>query len=215
MKLIKSTAEAVMESLWMLLIILFNQIEIKAPDQVISEHHASSLQNLLEQVNVQKDRIEELSKILQDNRSPRKTRVSPGTKPPSRGDLSDHSWELEEEEMMLTNANALPASPPTRTSTRIPVTATATTKPIRLTPENQQENQLALTAQAIESWGSKRVSWGKTHNGKRFMTVYEEFPQYVDWITARASTANAAMQDFITYSQARNDMEHQALMGRR
>ena len=41
-KLIKTTAEAVMESLRILPIILFSQIEMKAPDQVISEDHANS-----------------------------------------------------------------------------------------------------------------------------------------------------------------------------
>ena len=204
MMLIRSTAEAVMESLRVLLMILFNQIEIKSPDQVISEQHARSLELLLDQVNSQKERVEELSKILQENQSPRKD--PRGFKPRNRGDQSDHSWELEEEEEMLA---AMQPSPPRTTKTRAG-TSTAT-----VPPANSNENQLALTAQAIESWGNKRVSWGKTHNGKRFMAVYEEYPQYVEWIKARANTATAAMQDFITYARAREDMEHRALTGGR
>ena len=80
--------------------------------------------------------------------------------------------------------------------------------------ENNREGQLALTAQALESWGNKRVSWGKTHNGRRFTEVYEEHQSYVDWVSARAKNATPAMQDFIAYCQARSDMEKQALRGR-
>ena len=76
-----------------------------------------------------------------------------------------------------------------------------------------QENQIALTAQALESWGKKRASWGKTHNGTRYAEIYEQYPSYVTWIRARAGTANAAMQDFIMYIQARESLEHQALRG--
>eukprot|EP00435_Cladocopium_sp_Y103_P043012 s379_g12.t1 len=49
------------------------------------------------------------------------------------------------------------------------------------------ENQLALTAQALESWGNKRASWGKTHNGRRFTEIYEEHASYVDWISTPES----------------------------
>ena len=73
------------------------------------------------------------------------------------------------------------------------------------------ESQIALTAQALESWGSKRVSWGKTHNGSRFSEVYEQHPNYVAWISARSATANVAMQDFIMYAQAREALEHRVL----
>ena len=85
----------------------------------------------------------------------------------------------------------------------------------RTTQVETNSSQLALTAQALESWGNKRVSWGRTHTGKRFAEIYEEQASYVDWITARARTATPAMQDFITYCQARQDMESQAVRGRR
>ena len=102
MKLIKSTAEAVMESLWMLLIILMNQIEVKAPDQEISVQHAHSLQNLLDHVNSQKERIEELAQSIHLNRSPRRPRSQRGASQSETGNQSDHSWEREEEEELLT-----------------------------------------------------------------------------------------------------------------
>ena len=91
MRLIKTTAEAVMEHLRMLLIILMNQIEVKAPDQEISDHHANSLQSLLEHVNNQKDKIEELAKALKEVKSPRKCRGPTGSTPREHGDLSDYS----------------------------------------------------------------------------------------------------------------------------
>eukprot|EP00435_Cladocopium_sp_Y103_P026438 s424_g6.t1 len=206
--------EAVMESLRMLLIILMNQIEVKAPDQEISANHANSLQSLLEHVNTQKQRIEELSQIIKENRSPKKTRGPAGPMQSENGDLSDHSWELEEEEELIAAA-AAPKSPPKRSQPRSSAApATYPNNASRPTTESVSGTQLALTAQALESWGNKRVSWGRTHNGKRYTEVYEEHGSYVDWIKARAKNATPAMQDFITYAQAREDMEHQAVRGR-
>lgn len=210
MQLIKSTAEAVMESLRMLLIILMNQIEVKAPDQEITVQHATSLQALLANVNAQKDRIEELSQVLKEARSPKRPSSRAGPSPSEIGALSDHSWELEEEEEI----KAATRTPPKKSQPRAQGAATMSNLNHNLIPENNREGQLALTAQALESWGNKRVSWGKTHNGRRFTEVYEEHQSYVDWISARAKNATPAMQDFITYSQARSDMEKQAMRGR-
>jgi hypothetical protein len=207
MRLIKTTAEAVMESLRMLLIILMNQIEVKAPDQEISDHHASSLQSLLEHVNNQKEKIEELAKALKTVQSPRKSRGNNGPKPSEPGDLSDFSWELEEEELMASMTIPSKRTAPRMTPTNVTL-RNQVPQPVQV---QTNENQLALTAQAVESWGNKRVSWGKTHNGKRFAEVYEESNSYVDWITARAKNATPAMQDFITYCRAREDMENQAV----
>ena len=207
MRLIKTTAEAVMESLRMLLIILMNQIEVKAPDQEISDHHANSLQSLLEHVCNQKEKIEELAEALKAIKSPRKSRGNGGPKPSEPGDLSDFSWELEEEELM-----ASMTIPSKRTAPRVMPTNVTHRNQVPLpVPVQTNENQLALTAQAVESWGNKRISWGKTRNGKRFAEVYEENNSYVDWITARAKNATPAMQDFITYCRAREDMESQAV----
>ena len=157
MKLIKSTAEAVMESLRMLLIILMNQIEVKAPDQEITVQHATSLQSLLANVNAQKDRIEEPSQILKENRSPKRTSSRAGPSPSEIGVLSDHSWELEEEEEI----RAATRTPPKKSQPRSQGASTMSHLNHNLIPENNREGQLALTAQALESWGNKRVSWGK------------------------------------------------------
>ena len=62
--------------------------------------------------------------------------------------------------------------------------------------------------------GQQESIMGETHNGRRFTEVYEEHQSYVDWVSARAKNATPAMQDFITYCQARSDMEKQALRGR-
>eukprot|EP00435_Cladocopium_sp_Y103_P045782 s902_g13.t1 len=173
--------------------------------------HANSLQALLENVNAQKDRIEELSRILQENRSPPRNRPSRGQRASVPGDLSDHSWEMEEEEEMI-RANT--RSPPTRTTRSYPAAAPATTGTTTSQPE-RTPNELALTSQALEMWGSKRVSWGKTHNGKRFNETYENHASHVDWIIARVNTATPAMQDFITYAKARQEMERPAQMPNR
>eukprot|EP00435_Cladocopium_sp_Y103_P010502 s4711_g2.t1 len=65
MRMIKTTAEAIMESLRLLLVILMSQLEVRAPDQEIATDHAQVLSNLLNEVQSQKGRIEQPSKMLQ------------------------------------------------------------------------------------------------------------------------------------------------------
>eukprot|EP00435_Cladocopium_sp_Y103_P018863 s1565_g4.t1 len=228
MKMIKNTAEAIMESLRLLLVILMSQLEVRAPEQEIALDHAQVLSSLLNEVQSQKDRIEQLSRMLQGRTlsgSPRKAKVPGSNRNFDLGDLSDQSWDLEEmepEAVMEPNVNQRGASRPASTTTttsarpKISKPATAATSPSVNPPMNlnaipTQESTIALTAQALEGWGNKRVSWGKTHNGSRFAEVYEGFPSYVSWISARANSANAAMQDFIMYAQAREALERQAL----
>lgn len=52
--MIRSTAEAIMESLRLLLYILMNQIDMKAPDQQVEDAHAQTLHALLTEVQTQK-----------------------------------------------------------------------------------------------------------------------------------------------------------------
>jgi hypothetical protein len=225
MRMIKSTAEAIMESLRLLLVILMSQLEVRAPDQEIATDHAQVLSNLLNEVQSQKGRIEQLSKMLQGKTlsgSPRRTKSNGSSRNFEIGDQSDASWDLEELEMgsmgliPTTNMN-MNMNQPTAHRLKMPKqSTTAQSSPPRATAAAQgandvPESQIALTAQALESWGNKRVSWGKTHNGSRFSEVYEQHANYVAWISARSATANVAMQDFIMYAQAREALEHRAL----
>ena len=216
-----------MESLRLLLVILMSQLEVRAPDQEIATDHAQVLTSLLSEVQNQKNRIEQMSKMLQGRTlsgSPRKHKAAGSTRAFDIGDLSDESWDLEEpnldkvtQQSLEMNSNVTSASS-NRTSGNRPPLQVSHPAPRPSTPaieimHSTQENQIALTAQALESWGNKRASWGKTHNGTRYAEIYEQYPSYVTWIRARAGTANAAMQDFIMYIQARESLERQALRG--
>jgi len=106
MKLIKSTAEAVMESLRMLLIILMN---------------------------------------------PKRSSSRAVPSPSEIGVLSDHAWELEEEEEI----RAATRTPPKKSQPRSQGASTMSHLNQNLIPENNRESQLVLTAQALESWGNK------------------------------------------------------------
>lgn len=77
-------------------------------------------------------------------------------------------------------------------------------------PVDPQNSQIAMTSQALELWGNKRVSWGKKHPGARFAQVYEEDGDYLTWIMARSRNATPQMQDFIMYINARRALEQQA-----
>ena len=201
----------------MLLVILMSQLEVRAPDQEIAPDNAQILSNLLQEVQSQKGRIEQLTGMLGSPK--RQYPRNPGMhfEIGSQSARSDASWDLEEPNSDLIPPPRMPmhAMSNPRTAPQIP--SRAASSAARAIPKREpapsvlQNDQVAITAQALESWGNKRVSWGKTHNGSRYAEVYEQFPDYLTWITARANSANAAMQDFIMYIQARESLEHQAL----
>lgn len=257
MDVIRSTAEAVMESLKFLFVILMNLVEIRTTDQEqeIPVEAANKINLLLHEVQSQKDRIEEIARVLRHrnvNHPPRASATMvTAARMPATPSVGEEEWELEfsqvnDEEFldrdgvlltperfqgntytpprrarpassqaavaaipkmpatpMVNPANAIPVNPPAA-----PAISSNQVLGTMSTPSNQQ---LALTAQALELWGNKRVSWGKKHPGSRFAEVYESDPDYLPWVTARAKTANAAMLDFIGYIQARQSLEAQAI----
>ena len=197
-----------MESLRLLLVILMSQLEVRAPDQEIATDHAQVLSNLLNEVQMLHGKTLSGSRKVKNPGSSRNFDL---------GDQSDASlihgiwrssrWEAwipqsnldVNQNLKFPNHQQLHKSTPPR----------ATTATLEMTEGS--ENQIALTAQALESWGNKRVSCAKTQNGSWFSQVYEQHPNYVVWISARAATASVAMQDFIMYAQGREALERRAL----
>lgn len=51
---------------------------------------------------------------------------------------------------------------------------------------NLTETQIVLANTSLESWGNKRVSWGRKHLQHKYSDVYEEDYQYLHWLQARA-----------------------------
>lgn len=105
------------------------------------------------------------------------------------------------------NTSRTQTSQPVVTSTPATYPVPAPSTPATVPAAPMAGTQLVHTAQALESWGCKRISWGKKHSSKQYREVYEIDPGYVEWIRARASTLTPAMADFLTYCQAREGVE--------
>ena len=62
-------------------------------------------------------------------------------------------------------------------------------------PSNLTETQIVLANTSLESWGNKRVSWGKKHLQAKYSDVYEGDYQYLQWLEARARTHTHTCND--------------------
>eukprot|EP00434_Breviolum_minutum_P028835 symbB.v1.2.025504.t1/scaffold2452.1/size150514/5 len=189
-------------------------------DRAVPDDQAQAIQRLNNEVISQRNRIEEIARLLRQ----------PGS--PSRFDLNLSTTLNSDDEFEHVDLAGLPmgeTSPPRRsratgTSLRVNTSRTQTSQPVvTSTPATypvpapstpatvpaapMAGTQLVHTAQALESWGCKRISWGKKHISKQYREVYEIDPGYVEWIRARASTLTPAMSDFLMYCQAREGVE--------
>eukprot|EP00434_Breviolum_minutum_P001860 symbB.v1.2.001649.t1/scaffold86.1/size363240/8 len=188
-------------------------------DRAVPDDQAQAIQRLNNEVISQRNRIEEIARLLRQ----------PGS--PSRFDLNLSTTLNSDDEFEHVDLAGLPmgeTSPPRRsratgTSLRVNTSRTQTSQPVvtstpaaypapapstpAIPAAPMAGTQLVHTAQALESWGCKRISWGKKHVSKQYREVYEIDPGYVEWIRARASTLTPAMSDFLTYCQAREGVE--------
>lgn len=73
MSMVKSIAENVMQSLKTLLAILLNQVATQVSEQEVPQDQAVMMNELLTEVQSQKEKIEELAFMMKQNMSPRKT----------------------------------------------------------------------------------------------------------------------------------------------
>lgn len=201
-------------------VILMSQLEVLDSDRAVPDDQAQAIQRLNNEVISQRNRIEEIARLLRQ----------PGS--PSRFDLNLSTTLNSDDEFEHVDLAGLPTgetSPPRRsratgTSLRVNTSRTQTSQPVvTSTPATypvpapstpatvpappMAGTQLVHTAQALESWGCKRISWGKKHISKQYREVYEIDPGYVEWIRARASTLTPAMSDFLMYCQAREGVE--------
>ena len=202
------------------------------PQEPVSEQEMHPIQQLIQEVKNQRNRIMELSNIIssQFNRSTGKRAPSPT----GRETVSGASWEVEEmEEIMQELATAelpksshaqgpstspprsstMPMSPPTATQphrvTRIVGMPISGSQPAAARPSPHQAqieveaNQVALTKTALESWGQKVVTWGKKNKGQVYVDVYEKDVGYVKWVLAQVGGLHEDIEDFANYAITR------------
>ncbi len=176
---LKATAQSVVESLKFLLVILMSQLEAVDPERAVLDDQAQAIQRLNNEVMSQRNRIEEIAHLLRQPGSPSRSEFNLSTalisddesehvdlaglpmaetSPPTRTPATVTSQRAAPTRAMVNPSVPAPSNPanyPAPTSTTpTAVVAAATTMP---------GTQLVHTAQALESWGNKRISWGKRH----------------------------------------------------
>jgi len=215
--MLKTIAEAIIHLLTLLLQIFVHQLE---KQEVITETEIETdpqihgqLQEMMNQINMQKTALENLKDELMVQKKPneRKNRgptmgAGPGASagsstvlmslPPNtlnqrRGkapSVVSHaaSWEeIEEIEEVVIQQN------------------------IQMTPVNEPNNRGAPPVPTmplpgnltLEEWGSNVISFGRKHKGKSFEAVMRQDPGYFHWSLARYSSLMPEQQDFVRFGQ--------------
>lgn len=236
---LRSLSEEVLASLRLLFSMLFSMTSANQPQEPVSEQEMHPIQQLIQEVKNQRNKIMELSNIIssQFNRSTGKRAPSPtGTET-----VSGASWEVAEMEEIMqdlvppeipksSHAPGPSTSPPR--SLNLPVSPPTATQPHRVTriagmpingpqpaarpmPHQAQAeveaNQVALTQTALESWGQKAVTWGRKNKGQVYVDVYEKDPGYVKWVLARVGNLHEDIEDFANYAITRRRLENVAM----
>ena len=215
--MLKTIAEAIIHLLTLLLQIFVHQLE---KQEVITETEIETdpqihgqLQEMMNQINMQKTALENLKDELMVQKKPneRKNRgpimgAGPGASagsstvlmslPPNtlnqrRGkapSVVSHaaSWEeIEEIEEVVIQQN------------------------IQMTPVNEPNNRGAPPVPTmplpgnltLEEWGSNVISFGRKHKGKSFEAVMRQDPGYFHWSLARYLSLMPEQQDFVRFGQ--------------
>lgn len=223
---VRVVAEGIMESLRLLLMVLMNQFDAPLLSQEVSTEYINQMSMLVGEVQNQRVRIEELTHLMQQptmTNSPGRNQGYQNHRVPD----SEEEWEpVSPPRNQVNPANDRQVTQRQQVNPRVEDTPPRTQRytspnPTMVAPTSQAgnpgapsnltETQIVLANTSLESWGNKRVSWGKKHLQAKYSDVYEEDYQYLHWLQARARTHTPAMTDFIAYCQTRENMERRAL----
>ena len=232
---LRSLSEEVIESLRVLFFMIFSLTKAINPNENMSDQDVTPIQQLVNEVKTQRMKITELGNLITQKFPDPPTRSSGPTSPIQEPEIGSDPWELaemEEEEFIPPSscAGMMPNTSPPRALIKAPTTAATsspgspmriagmplTGRPATVMPKPapmpaDPGNQIALTQQALHSWGQKVINWGKKHPGKTFQTVYETDNSYVRWVLARMGNMNEEMEDFGNYALTRQRLEAAAL----
>lgn len=230
---LRALAEQMMESLRMMLTIVFAMTAAINPGQAATEMETSPINQLVQEVARQRETIEQLGQTITQQIHQQNQVPNPPTRNPTRSTMPPPStrttsppaspeWNLEEEleleeiEFMPVNMHGI--LPPRMPSLPVPSSSAAGTS-IQETTRSRHggarasatgplsENQaLVPTGGALEAWGQKSVNWGTKHPGKTYREVYQRDPGYVRWVLARPN-ATGDLADFFTYCTTRKALE--------
>eukprot|EP00435_Cladocopium_sp_Y103_P019549 s1700_g4.t1 len=229
-------SEEVIQSLKILFYMIFTLTKAINPEEHVSDQDGSTIQQLVQEVRVQREKITELGQIITNQMlkdPPRRSSGPPSPEPTIGSDLR----ELMEEEAMLgsgehqvpspvgpSSSSPMPMMPPTMPNLNLPAGGSTrkiagiplTGRPSKASPqapqpEASQANQVALTQQALINWGQKKITWGKKHMSKAYHQVYEADSGYVKWVLARVGSLGEDIEDFANYALTRQRLETAAL----
>ena len=230
---LRSLSEEVLASLRLLFCMLFSMTSANQPQEPVSEQEMHPIQQLIQEVKNQRNKIMELSNIIssQFNRSTGKRAPSPtGTET-----VSGASWDVAEMEEIMQelatpelpkslHAQGPSTSPPRSSnnaneptdkhSTSSSVTdcrhahqwvpaSSSTSNPSSSPRSKWKPTRWPSLQTALESWGQKVVTWGKKNKGQVYVNVYEKDVGYVKWVLARVGNLHEDIEDFANYAITR------------
>jgi hypothetical protein len=233
---LRTLSEEVMESLRILFFMIFALTKAINPGENVPDHEVNPIHQLVQEVRVQRQKISELGQIITNKMMDPHSRSSGPQSPDTT--VGSEVWELMEEEELQHSAMGLnksgsvvpgtsqvpmmipqtmpmpsPVVPKTPTKTagiplagRQPQSSAAASM-----PGVNANSQVALTQQALDNWGQKKITWGKKHPGKTFVQVYEEDANYVKWVLARIGSLGEEIEDFANYAVTRQRLEVAAM----
>eukprot|EP00435_Cladocopium_sp_Y103_P059980 s1270_g21.t1 len=219
-------SEEVMESLRVLFYMLFTLTKALQPNEEMPEQDVTPIQRLIHEVKCQRQKISELGELItKQNLGPQARSSGPTLESPMPSIVSD-AWEMaemEEEFGQSASAGVAPNTSRPVASTKVPMLnmkiagipvahqPPKPSGPAQPPPATQTTGQIALTHQALESWGRKQVSWGRKHQGKNYEWVYNNDQGYIKWMLARMGNLGDDAEDFCNYSITRQRLESAAM----
>ena len=170
---LKATAQSVVESLKFLLVILMSQLEVVDPERTVPDDQAQAIQRLNNEVMSQRNRIEEIARLLRQ----------PGS--PSQSEFNLSPTLISDDEFEHVDLASLPmaeTSPPRRTPARVtPPRATSARAMVSSVPAMPMPTTTpTVVATAGDPIGSHSPSPGIMGQQAHFLgkeTRFEEIPR--------------------------------------
>jgi len=237
---LRSLSEEVLESLRILFCMLFALTKAISPEEQVTEQDVTPINRLIQEVRTQRQKISELGQIIAIRFTDPQARSS-GPQSPGTRDPTDLWEIMDEEEelmvpsvppmsvagaqsapdlgisppMVLPKTLPSPLSPvrgPTTKIAGMPISGRPSGSPsTAMAAQIPPNHQVALTQQALTSWGQKKVTWGKKHPGKTYQVVYDGDQGYVKWVMARLGNLSEDVEDFANYAVTRQRLEMAAM----
>lgn len=192
-QMLRQVADVVMQVLALLLqsmMQLLNNPDVE-PDQQEENmgEYASQFQAMMLEMQNQRQALQTLNHLLieqQESSMPKTKTKETAAKKAAKTIASHKFWTVIEDE----DSDELQQHDAAGSSTVTEKPAACTNRKTKTTPPTQPEMNMATVASPgdaptehdLAEWGPRIVSWGRKHNGRSYLVVYEMDPGYFSWL---------------------------------